>query len=82
LRQNEDDAKYKVGIENLLPSAVFEERFYFEKQRENGTKTITTRDLNKVLLCDHLCDVKRDAADFAKFRPELERIQDCLFPDA
>lgn len=81
LRRNDDDAKYRVGIENLLPTAVFEDRFYTETRRENGTKTIVTIDLEKVQLCDYLCDVKREAADFQKFRPELERMQSCLFPN-
>lgn len=80
LQRNEHDAKYNVGIENLLPSAVFEDRFYTETRRENGTKTVVTTDLDKVRLCNHLCDQKREVADFERFRSELERIQNCLFP--
>lgn len=81
MRRNNDDAKYEVGIENLLPSAVFEDRFYSESSHQKGTKTIVTTDLNKVQLCDYLCDEKRDPADFEKFRPELELIEACLFPE-
>ncbi|MBW4974953.1 ATP-binding protein [Roseovarius mucosus] len=81
LGRNDDDAKYEVGIENLLPSAVFECRFYSESRNEKGTKTIVTTDLNKVELCDYLCSEKRDPADFEKFRAELERIEACLFPN-
>ncbi|WP_299812406.1 AAA family ATPase [uncultured Roseibium sp.] len=81
MRQNAEDAKYDVGIENLLPSAVFEDPFYSESRHERGTKTVVTTDLNKVQLCDYLCNEKRDPADFEKFRPELERIEACLFPE-
>lgn len=81
MRRNDDDAKYDVGIENLLPSVVFEDRFYSESRHEQGTKTVVTTDLNKVQLCNHLCDEKRNPADFEKFRPELERLEACLFPE-
>ena len=81
MRRNDDDAKYDVGIENLLPTAVFEDRFYSESRHERGTKAVVTTDLNKVQLCDFLCDEKRDPTDFEKFRTELARIEACLFPE-
>ncbi|MCZ4258261.1 AAA family ATPase [Sulfitobacter sp. G21635-S1] len=81
LKENVHDAKTDRGIENLLPSSVFQSRFFTSEIVLKGLDSHTLKTFQKVKLCDYLCNEKRDAADFELFRPELERIRACLFPD-
>ena len=71
-------ATRKSGIENLLPTDVFEERFFEEKLISSGDDKGTMRVLQKSMLCDHLCKTKRDVKDFEAFRTTLEDIQRIL----
>ena len=51
----------KKGIENLLPTDVITEDMFSEKTVDKGNGSITTtRYLNKMRLCKHLCESKRD----------------------
>jgi len=63
----------EVGIESLLPQAVFTPGMYNEtqKKKRGGGRTVTTT-LNKTKLCDHLCREKRDPEDFVGFIPVLD----------
>ena len=77
---NDDNKICDRGIENLLPEHVFSEEFFDVTESSNGPNRIIKKVLNKVRLCDYLCDVKRDPEDFAKFRGVLEAIERCLAP--
>lgn len=68
------------GIENLLPESVFTNEFFDVSEFPDGPNLTTKRVLNKVRLCDYLCDAKRDPDDFERFRVVLEEIERCLFP--
>ena len=64
------------GIENLLPTSVFEERFFNEKiTRKSNGQTITVRDIDKTQLCEYLCS-SPDRDTFAAFDPVLQQIAD------
>ena len=80
LRQNKANS-CDSGIENLLPSGVFEEDFFEEKTRRKGADKTTHIALKKVELCNHLCDVTRKPEDFEGFRDTLQMLQGILFPD-
>lgn len=60
------------GIENLLPEVALEDRFYSESRKQIGTKLVTTRDIEKVRLCNFLCDEQRAPETFLAFRPSLD----------
>lgn len=60
------------GVENLLPEAAMEDRFYNQTTTRNGTKTVTIRDIRKVELCNYLCDEQRAPDTFAGFKPSLD----------
>jgi hypothetical protein len=64
------------GIENLFPERVLSADMFDEKtfHKKNGTST-TTKSLNKMKLCSHLCECKRDVADFAEFSSVLDMIE-------
>ena len=76
LPRNEANTVRTGGIENLLPSQVFEEEYFDTKRTEKGgdDKVITTvRTLRKVALCEHLC-ARGDVKDFAQFEPIIDRL--------
>lgn len=60
------------GIENLLPEALFEDRFYSvqEKPRPDGGVAII-KSLKKEEFCRWVCEKRRDPADFAVFETHL-----------
>lgn len=64
------------GIENLFPEQVLSADMFDEKtfHKKNGTST-TTKSLNKMKLCSHLCESKRDVADFSEFSSVLDMIE-------
>lgn len=80
LEQNSANNLCDKGIENLLPVDVFEEKFFTTSEVQDGPNTTTKRVLNKTALCDHLCDEKRSAEDFAGFKPALEMLNAIVFP--
>lgn len=73
---NPNNKIVESGIENLLPEQVISPDMFDEKtsHKKNGSVT-TTRTLNKMKLCSHLCETKRDAADFAEFSSVLDMIE-------
>jgi predicted ATPase len=78
LPANEDNSVRRRGIENLLPEAVFENRFFEEREIKSGDDKGSIRTLNKRALCDFLCDQVRNPDHFAKLRKPLEEIRDLL----
>lgn len=78
IAKNVQNKKCDRGIENLLAEDVFTDEFFDTSEIPDGPNLTTKRVLNKVRLCDHLCDVKRDPADFEAFRAVLEDIERCL----
>lgn len=73
---NPNNKIVESGIENLLPEQVLSPDMFDEKtsHKKNGSTT-TTKTLNKMKLCKHLCETKRDAADFAEFSSVLDMIE-------
>ena len=80
---NAANAKIANGIENLLPTASLTADMYDTsvQDKQNGT-TVTTQTLNKMKLCQHLCKVKRDAADFTGFNAALDLVEGLIPPTA
>lgn len=78
--QNTENTRCDRGIENLLPTDVFEERFFINRERKKGADVTQSSTLNKRALCDFLCDEKRSEADFTQFRQILEELDSILFP--
>ncbi len=75
---NPNNVKRKVGIENLLPELVLEDRFYREESIKSGSDFGSVKRLQKVELCNHLCDDKRDPSDFENFRATLSALRQLL----
>lgn len=69
---NRDNTMRRDGIENLLPNVVFEDRFFVDIT--HGSDKGHIRELQKIKLCDYLCDEKRAASDFEKFKGILEEL--------
>jgi hypothetical protein len=82
LEQNPANDRCDKGIENLLPAEVFEDKFFSISTVQDGANETTKRVLNKVALCDYLCDEKRSAEDFEGFRASLEILTATVFPPA
>jgi hypothetical protein len=60
------------GIENLLPEALFEERFYAVEEKHRGDGGVTTiKGLKKEEFCRWVCEERRNSADFAGFERYL-----------
>ena len=74
----QENIKCDKGIENLLPAHVFEDRFFSTTVHRDGPNEIQKKTLDKVQLCNYLCDEKRAAADFGNFRPSLEILQQAV----
>ena len=73
LPKNETNTKAVIGVENLLPAALFEDRFYSKITKTTpygGENTIT--DFQKAEFCTYICDKRRDIADFAGFSVVIE----------
>ena len=68
LPRNEGNAKVKKGIENLLPTALFEPRFYPSKSivTDYGERR-TVEEFNKTTFCRWVCDERRRVEDFGGF---------------
>lgn len=81
LENNQANSGCNKGVENLLTDAVFEDRFYEEKTYKDGPNETIKKQLNKVQLCDYLCDKKREAQDFEAFRKALEMLEQALWPE-
>ena len=69
------------GIENLLPADLFEESvlepFVIERDKPmNFGLSNTIRDFDKMRFCDHVCEKRRDAADFQKFSAVVQILEE------
>jgi len=65
---NNQNTKVSKGIENLLPSLLFEEKFYSKQSKEGGDGgETTTRKLKKQEFCEWICDTRRERDDFLQF---------------
>jgi energy-coupling factor transporter ATP-binding protein EcfA2 len=73
LEKNGANNVCRAGIENLLPEAVFEDRFYDRSEKITADQAII-RKLRKMDLCRWLCETRRDPAHFEKFHAPLEEI--------
>ena len=62
--KNSDNAKFQVGIENLLPESVFQDRFYSIKTKKDG---VSVNKPDKKKICNWVCGERRNHDDFAKF---------------
>lgn len=73
---NADNTIIESGIENLLPALLLSTDMFDEKtsHKKNGN-TIMTKTLNKMRLCKHLCEAKREPTDFTKFESTLDMIE-------
>lgn len=60
--------KVKIGIENLLPEHIFENKFFDNRlvERDDGG-SVTTVTLNKMRLCDFVCGEQKNKEDFVNF---------------
>lgn len=68
LPKNEADAKAIIGVENLLPAELFEDRFYSKTTKitpYGGENTIT--DFQKTEFCTYICEERREIGDFVGF---------------
>ena len=70
---NCDNTKVRIGIENLFPESLFEERFYPESQKNDGG---SHKDLDKNAFCHCVCDERQNAHDFATFAPVIEMLEE------
>jgi AAA domain, putative AbiEii toxin, Type IV TA system len=66
--QNIHNAEVTKGIENLLPVALFQERFYIERKEKTGIgKDKIIPELRKKELCEWICEQRREKEDFLQF---------------
>lgn len=72
IHQNCVNTKVKIGIENLFPEFLFEERFYPETQKDDGG---SHKDLDKKALCHWICEERKSPDDFAKFADIVEILE-------
>ena len=71
----------KDGIENLLPDSVFTDEMYdVSKKDEAYGGTTELKRLNKMRLCETVCDAHTDAKTFRGFEIVFQIIED-LFPN-
>lgn len=62
--KNNENTKVKKGIENLFPSKLFQDRFYFQDSKDDGGY-LKLLDKNK--LCQWICEDRKNADDFENF---------------
>ncbi len=69
--KNPDDDK--EGIENLLPTDLFEDRFYDNKIKKgiHGRNKVDPK-FKKVEFCQWICEERKDPADFEEFKKVVE----------
>lgn len=71
---NNNNKVANKGVENLLKNEVFTNEMYDESERKKDYGgLVTTRELNKMRLCQFLCSRKRKS-DFSEFIPTLQKI--------
>jgi hypothetical protein len=81
--RNHANTTAKSGIENLLPSSLFEEgllqRFIFEREQPRGfIVSNTIREFDKTRFCDYVCDDRKDAEDFQRFSAVIQIFEEFL----
>lgn len=69
---NQTNIEIRKGIENLLPSPLFDptdRRFYSHVEKRGDYNQVTiVSDFNKRAFCEHVCNERRNLADFTNFR--------------
>ena len=79
IKKNELNTKVRKGIENLLPSHCFEDRFYEKKEScDDYGAPRTICEFRKMDFCQYICKEKRDVADFVAFSYVIEIIDEFL----
>lgn len=65
-----------AGIEHLLPDSVFVADMFSTKisEKPNGTR-VTTEEINKMLLCETVCNDRKIPDDFSAFAKVLDLIE-------
>ncbi len=82
LPKNEENTKIKKGIENLFPKSLFEKKFYLSKPKEGPYGEPNQGwEFQKMDFCKHICEVKKDIADFKNFSIIIEIIDEFLKDD-
>jgi AAA domain, putative AbiEii toxin, Type IV TA system len=76
---NQGNYEVQNGIENLLPELVIADDMFDQNtsKKKNGNTTIS-RTLNKMKLCKHVCEVRRNSVDFNAFIPALNLIEEVV----
>ena len=73
--RNPENTKVKNGIENLFPEALFEDRFYNERPRNDGG---SVKELDKPKFLDWICETQKDANDFVKFDSIIQILEEFI----
>jgi AAA domain, putative AbiEii toxin, Type IV TA system len=78
---NAANTKVQDGIENLLPQDSISDEMFDKRKKDKrqGGYTIDMS-LNKMRLCNYICQEKRDPADFAEFGAVLDMIEGLVEP--
>ena len=75
------NGRAEVGIENMLPPEAIPDKMYEQKKRarsDGGMSIIKT--LNKTRLCEHVCESRRNPADFERFIEVFDMIEELAKP--
>lgn len=79
LPKNEDNTKAKKGIENLLPTELFEDRFYpSETIIGDYGEEKTIQEFAKTTFCQWVCEQRRQADDFDNFSSIIVILEEFL----
>ena len=74
---NQLNRKAKKGIENLLPSALFVDKFYEVKKLEGDYgEPKSIGEFRKMEFCRYVCDERRKAEDFVGFDPVVSILEE------
>ena len=70
---NRKNTKVTNGIENLFPEALFEDRFYPERPRNDGG---FIKELAKTKFCNWICEERKNPDDFAEFDSIIQILEE------
>lgn len=81
--RNEQNVIANRGIENLLPSTLFEKRFYSRREvtGDYGASRII-EEFNKTAFCSWVCDERRQSTDFENFCVVIDMLDQLINADA
>lgn len=79
IKQNSQNNKVKVGIENLLPVRLFEGKFYIKKTKigDYGEESTISK-FQKMDFCQWICNERENPDDFVNFKEVIEMIEKLL----